>query len=32
MSIICLEGALAVGKTSTANALSERAGAFIVPE
>lgn len=32
MPVICLEGALAVGKSSTATALTERYGAFIVPE
>lgn len=32
MPVICLEGALAVGKTTTARALSERLGAFVVPE
>lgn len=32
MSIICFEGASAVGKTTTANALQISCGAFIVPE
>jgi thymidylate kinase len=32
MSIICFEGASAVGKTTTSNALKEVSGAFVVPE
>lgn len=32
MTAICLEGALAVGKSSTAAVLAEQYGAFIVPE
>ncbi|HEY9650862.1 MAG TPA: AAA family ATPase, partial [Coleofasciculaceae cyanobacterium] len=32
MPLICLEGASAVGKTTTSKALAERYGAYIVPE
>ncbi len=32
MSVICLEGASAVGKTTTCRALAEKQGAFVVPE
>jgi len=32
MAIICFEGASAVGKTTTARAIEETCGAFIVPE
>jgi thymidylate kinase len=32
MSIICLEGASAVGKTTTANFLKDNYGAFVIPE
>jgi deoxyadenosine/deoxycytidine kinase len=32
MPVICLEGASAVGKTTTAGALRENHGAFVVPE
>lgn len=32
MPLICLEGASAVGKTTTSKALAERYGAYIIPE
>jgi hypothetical protein len=32
MTVICLEGASAVGKTTTARSLAEKHGAFVVPE
>ena len=32
MSLICLEGASAVGKTSTANEIAKRTNAYIIPE